>query len=201
MPVTRVVVFDMGGVLVELAPIHELLGVDLPPDEFWPRWLGSTTVRAYERGDCDEGAMARGLIAELGLPLTEAEVRHRIARFPRGLYPGAAELVRAVVDGVATAILSNTNHAHWEHQIDAEVIQGLFDHEFLSYRMGVVKPDAEIFDRMVATLAVAPGEIVFLDDNQINVDAARNLGIDAVRVQGPTEAGAELARRGLLRPA
>lgn len=197
----RAVLFDMGGVLVELGPLDQLLGVAMPPEEFWPRWLGSPAVRAYERGACDTVTFARDLAAELDLPLTVDELTERIRGFPRGLYPGAAELVREVSGaGVATGVLSNTNALHWDHQTDGEVLRRLFDHEFLSYRLGLVKPDRELFDAVVDLLGMAPAEILFIDDNDLNVAGARDAGLEADHARGVAEARAALHRRGLLSP-
>jgi len=195
----RAVLFDMGGVLVELGPLDQLLGVAMPPEEFWPRWLGSPAVRAYERGSCDTTAFARGLAAELDLPLSPEELTGRFRGFPRGLYPGAAELVREVAaNGAATGVLSNTNALHWDHQIDGEILRSLFDHEFLSYRLGLVKPDRELFEAVVSTLGLDPAEILFLDDNELNVTGARAAGLQADHTRGVAEARRALHRRGLL---
>ncbi len=189
----------MGGVLVELAPLDQLLGVSMPPEEFWPRWLGSPAVRAYERGACDTVAFARDLAAELNLPLSATELTERFRCFPRGLYPGAAELVRSVSGrGLATGVLSNTNALHWDHQTDGEILRALFDHEFLSYRMSLVKPDRELFEAVVATLGLAPAEILFLDDNDLNVAGARAAGLEADHTRGVAEARRALHRRGIL---
>lgn len=195
----RAVLFDMGGVLVELAPLDQLLGVAMQPEEFWPRWLGSPAVRAYERGACDTAAFARQLATELDLALSPDELTERFRWFPRGLYPGAAELVRQVADrGLATGVLSNTNALHWDHQTDGEILRGLFDHEFLSYRLGLVKPDRELFEAVVATLGLAPAEILFLDDNDLNVAGARAAGLEADHTRGVAEARLALHRRGLI---
>ncbi len=189
----------MGGVLVELGPLDQLLGVAMAPEEFWPRWLGSPAVRAYERGACDTVTFARDLGAELGLPLSTDELTERVRGFPRGLYPGAAELVREVSGrGLATGVLSNTNALHWDHQIDGEILRSLFDHEFLSYRLGLVKPDRELFDAVTAALGLAPAEILFLDDNDLNVAGARAAGLEAEHTRGVAEARVALRRRGLI---
>ena len=196
-PTPSAVVFDMGGVLVELGPLDELLGgVGLDVAEFWPRWLTSPSVRDFEMGRCDATEFGDRLIDELGLSIGADEVVERLAAWPRGLYPGAAELVAELE--VTTGLLSNTNALHWDTQRDAERLRQMFDRTYLSYELGLAKPDREIFDLVVADLGMAATEIVFLDDNQINVDGALAVGIDAVLVRGPTEARSALRERGLL---
>ena len=62
-------------------------------------------------------------------------------------------------------------------QFDA--IQAMVDHAFVSFRIGLVKPDRDIFDHVASDLAVDPASVVFFDDNQVNVDGARRAGFEA----------------------
>lgn len=193
------VLFDMGGVLVELGPLDELLGSDMAAEDFWPRWLTSPSVRGLESGSFGIDEFARGLVDELALDIGPSEVIERFGRFPRGLYPGAVEVVASIRDGVATGVLSNTNPLHWDHQTDHEVIRSLCDHEFLSYRLGLVKPDRAIFERVGDELGLVQDRILFLDDNQLNVEGARKAGWRAELTRGPAEAATALASYGLTR--
>lgn len=192
------VLFDMGGVLVELGPLDELLGDAMPGEEFWPRWLASPAVRAFESGRCSAEDFAVGLVDELALELAPDEVIERFTAFPRGLFPGSRELAAEVGSRVTTGVLSNTNPLHWEFQADADEIKALCHHAFLSYRLGLVKPDREIYERVATDLAVEPSRILFIDDNQINVDGARRAGLLAEVARGPGEAAAVLAGFGLV---
>lgn len=194
----RAILFDMGGVLVELGPLEELLGGSMRSQDFWPRWLSSPSVRAFESGRCGVEEFGRGLVEELELTISPDEVVERFAAFPRGLFPGAVELVDSVPDHVVTGVLSNTNQLHWDHQADGPVIRGLCDHAFLSYQLGLVKPDQAIYDRVVAELGLEADRVLFIDDNQINVDGARSAGLRAEVAKGPAAAAAVLADHGLL---
>ncbi len=185
----KAVVFDMGGVVVELGPVSDILGtVDIEPDEFWKRWLKSDAVRSFEMGKCDEAAFADGLSQEFGID--GSEFVSNFAAWPKGLYPGAEDLVRSLHDEYIVCCLSNTNALHWDSQIGCGVLHTLFQREYLSYRMGLAKPDAAIFEAMIDDLKLDAHEVLFLDDNQPNVAAAERLGIIARRVVGPVEARA-----------
>ena len=63
-------------------------------------------------------------------------------------------------------------------------LEPVFDVHFASHIMGLVKPDKAAFKHVVATLDVDPARILFFDDNQLNVDAARQTGMQAERVVG-----------------
>ncbi len=189
----------MGGVLVELGPLTEILGDDpMPADTFWERWLASPTVRSFEMGQCSVEDFGNRLVAELELSFTGPELVERFAQWPKGLFGGAEQLVADIIDGIEIGVLSNTNALHWSSQRDHERVRALFDRTFLSYELGLAKPDRDIFDRIVAELDVAPESVVFLDDNQINVDGALAVGIDAALAKGVDQARAALSARGLL---
>lgn len=195
----KAVVFDMGGVIVRLSSLDEVLsGAGLSSDEIWERWILSDSVRAFESGRCDLDAFANGLVAEMGLDIGSAELIERFTRFPMGLYDGAEQLVRDVGTRCTTGVLSNTNSLHWETQTDHDVVQSLFDRHYLSYRLGLVKPDAAIYEYALADLSLSPHEVLFLDDNQVNVDGAAAVGLAAAVAKGPIEARTVLTAFGVF---
>ena len=197
---TQLVLFDLGGVLVELGGVEEfrrLAGAG-DEDEIWRRWLSSPSVRRFERGLCKRQDFATGMVEEFDLEMTADDFLEIFAAWPRGLMAGAAELVSSLATGLQRACLSNTNELHWWEQQDAERVQSLFDKRFLSFEIGLVKPDREIFDFVLGASGI-PGEaILFLDDNAINIDGALNAGLDAHRAVGVAEARAILEERELL---
>lgn len=66
----------------------------------------------------------------------------------------------------------------------------LFDQEFYSCRMGVSKPSVEYFRTILTELGVEPSRVLFIDDHQVNVAAARETGIQAVAFAPGTGAAA-----------
>lgn len=197
---TTAVLFDLGGVLVELGGVEEfgaLVG-ETRPEEIWRLWLGSPIVRRYERGECSRDEFASGAVEEFGLSLSAEAFLERFLAWPKGLMPGAADLVRSVRVDLHRAVLTNTNELHWNGQLDAAGIRGLFETHFASHELGLVKPDREVFEHVASVLGRPPEEILFLDDNEPNVRGAREVGLDAHRVVGVDEARELLAFRGLL---
>lgn len=198
----RAVIFDLGGVIVELGPIADLLGDGGAADAaFWPRWLGSEAVRAFEAGFTSPEEFARAMVSEFQLDFGPGELIERFRDWPRGLFDGATELVeelRRSHPSLLVAALSNSNPIHWWEQTDGEKIRGLFDRPFLSYEMNLVKPDRAVFVHVTEELDVEPVEIVYLDDNELNIEAARAVGWQAHVACGPADCRAALSRTGLL---
>lgn len=196
----QAVLFDMGGVVIQLQPLESVLGASgLSRDEIWKVWILSDAVQAFETGKCSVEGFATAVVKEFSLPGTPSEFIERFKRFPQGLFPGAVEMVAAVPDNVVKGVLSNTNALHWDNQTDHEIVRGLFDREYLSYAMGLAKPEREIFDHAVADLGIDASQVLFIDDNPINVDGAKAAGLQAGLAKGPVEATQVLETFGVIR--
>ena len=77
---------------------------------------------------------------------------------------------------------------------------GLFDHRFLSFELGVLKPDIAAFARVADLLEVPAGRVLFLDDNAVNVAGATAAGFQATRTTGVGEARQRLVEAAVIRP-
>jgi putative hydrolase of the HAD superfamily len=73
-----------------------------------------------------------------------------------------------------------------------------FDHSFLSFEIGAVKPDHELFQFVANAIDAPPERTLFLDDNLLNIDAACSFGFQAHRVKGVPEARQTLADFGVI---
>ncbi len=67
-----------------------------------------------------------------------------------------------------------------------------FSHVIESSKVGLRKPDPRIYQMMCATLGVAAGECIYLDDLGINCKPAAALGMAAIKVTSGEQALAEL---------
>jgi len=197
----RVLLFDVGGVLVEVSGVPTMLGWmgnRVSPDELWRMWLSSPVVRAFETGRITPEVFAPQLIAEMGLPVGPVTLLEEFTRFTQGLLPGALELVGRVPRRYTRATLSNSNSLQWPRLMKDMQLAEAFDHHFASHLMGRIKPDEEVFHHVTRSLHCAPGEILFLDDNHLNVEAAKRVGMKAAQVQGVAAAERALVEAGVF---
>jgi putative hydrolase of the HAD superfamily len=179
-----VILFDLGGVLLRLRDTGTTFGVTGDEREFHRRWIQSHAVREFERGAIDFDEFASRVVVELQLPYDAGEFLQRFDSWPGDLYPGVPELLESLVIDYRVALLSNTNAVHWQRNNVAGVLDPLFDHAFLSFRTGLLKPDAESFGQVFNHYSRMPNEILFLDDNPLNVEAARTIGVRACLTRG-----------------
>ena len=194
------VLFDLGGVLIELSGVgamRELAGID-NDDALWERWLTCPWVRAFERGDCTPDEFAAGMVAEWELTVAPEVFLDAFRRWPVGPLPGAEALVERVRSVVAVGCLSNTNAMHTEERFSQWSIFHRFEPRLLSHELGLLKPDRDLFDRVADLAGVAAGRILFLDDNIINVDGANAAGFVAMHTRGVGEAEGALIEAGVI---
>ncbi|MGD0394965.1 MAG: HAD family phosphatase [Acidimicrobiales bacterium] len=194
------VLFDLGGVIIELngvGAMQELAGIE-GEEEIWRRWLTSPWVRRFESGRCSADEFSNGVVSEWGLPVSAEQFMDAFLQWPTGPFPGAPELLDEVRATVPIGCLSNTNTAHWEYQVATWPILELFEYRFLSFDLGLVKPDPDLFEEVAARLPVPRDRVLFLDDNAMNADAARTAGFLAGHVRGVDEAREVLVRMGVV---
>jgi glucose-1-phosphatase len=200
-PDVDVVLFDLGGVLIELGGVAYLQTMaGIADDEaVWQKWLTSPWVRRFEAGQCSADEFSGGVVSEWHLPVTPDRFLEIFRDWPVGPLPGSSELLADVQRRVPIGCLSNTNTLHWDHQFARWPILGMFDYRFLSFDLGLVKPDRSVFKAVADRLPVGADRVLFLDDNVLNSDAARSFGFLSERVRGVEEARQVLEDVGVLR--
>lgn len=194
----KVMLFDLGGVLLKLRDPIATFGLALGESEFLRAWIMSPSVRALESGRIGIEEFARRMIDEMALPMDWRELLRRFDSWPENIYPKAIELIDRIPSRYACAILSNTNAAHWQRVDVAGHFGDRFDRFFLSYESGLLKPDEEAFLQVIESYACRPREILFFDDNPLNVAAAGRAGIASVRIAGPDELEHALIEAGVI---
>jgi putative hydrolase of the HAD superfamily len=197
----RVLLFDVGGVLVQLSGVETMLswmGEDATSDEMWRMWLHSTPVREFERGRIGAAEFAAAVTAEFRLPVGPQEFLDSFTGWVTGLYPGALEMLAEIPSSYQRALLSNSNALHWTRVVEDLRLGPAFGHHFVSHLTGRIKPDADAFQHVADSLGCRPEYVLFLDDNMVNVEAAKRFGMQATRVQGIAETRRALIERGII---
>jgi putative hydrolase of the HAD superfamily len=186
----EVVLFDLGGVLVELTGVPTMIQWSNrmhDDDSLWFEWLHSKSVRSFETGLTSASQFAEQIIDEMDLAVEKSEFLDRFYQWPRGLFPGVTELLASLRERHTLACLSNTNELHWPRLMHEMGLEQMLDHHFPSHLLGMLKPDVEVFKHVVQCLSCKPGAILFFDDNAINVESAREAGMVAHRARGPED--------------
>ena len=92
-------------------------------------------------------------------------------------------------EGYRTFLLSNTNPyvQAWAESADFSQthrpLSSYLEKCYTSYEVGIMKPDAGIFEYMLADAGILPEETIFLDDSPANIATAASLGIHTLLVE------------------
>ncbi len=189
----QIILFDLGGVLVDLADPVASFGLSMSGEEFWAIWLSSPLVQQFETGRLTASEFASQFGAELGFNNAE-EFDRALRSWHLPLFDGAEKALQDLANSNTIALLSNTNEIHWQHVESQTDVFADFAKVFLSYETGNAKPHPSAFHDVVEYFDCEPQDIVFFDDNEGNVAAARAEGLRAVRVQGWSEVEREIDR-------
>jgi putative hydrolase of the HAD superfamily len=99
-----------------------------------------------------------------------------------------ALVARAKRHGIRTALLSNS----WGNRYPRDGWDEMFDVVVISGEVGMRKPERGIFELTVSRLGVAAGSCVFVDDLEVNVAAATEMGMTGVLHRGYEQTAARL---------
>jgi putative hydrolase of the HAD superfamily len=196
------VIFDYGRVLSiapsadELQQFAALVGVTEPP--FFE--IYSATRHDYDRGLTDFRQHWQAFCDAAGVKLGPAQVE-RIAEMETLMWlrvnPEALALAREIkAQGLRIAILSNMPHdllAYVRREYDW---LDEFEVKIWSCEFGVIKPDLVLYRACLDALACEPERTLFFDDRPNNVEAARELGMEA-RIFESAEQARAIVRAGI----
>jgi putative hydrolase of the HAD superfamily len=97
-------------------------------------------------------------------------------------------------------LLSNTNPKHISDELDNKyVFPHLVDGAIYSYKVGLRKPDKEIYLKACELAEVKPKESVFIDDLSENISGAKKVGLKGIHYIGIVELNTSLKQLGLIR--
>lgn len=194
----RAIIFDYGEVLCH-APVPEILGrlmqifrIDRHQfDEFYRK----NRLR-YDRGDLTPEHYWQAFAADAGVHLDHAQLQ-AVRRYDLEMWSSVNPTMLAWLDdlrasGMKTAILSNMPAEMVEHVRQKFSWIEEFECRVFSAELRRVKPEPEIYQHCLDCLRVAPEQTVFIDDKQVNVEGARQLGIHGIRMQSIAQLASDL---------
>jgi len=193
----RACLFDVGGVL-EITPatgfrhrwaarlLRESGEFERLLEELWsPGATGALTLEQIEHRTAQVLNLTRATVRDL---MNDAWVEYlgtlnqELATFVRNLRPR-----------YKTGIVSNSFVGAREREQDAYGFHELFDVIVYSHEVGYLKPDPRIYRLACEQLAVSPDDVVFVDDLDANVEAARAVGMTGIVFADNDQVLSELA--------
>jgi epoxide hydrolase-like predicted phosphatase len=184
MPVINAVIFDVGGVLVRTSNRENRL--------MWENQLGLEELQSEEIVfNSDVGTKAQ--MGQIGDKELWSWVGRRLdlnseqlLRFRRDFWSGDVldeeliAFIRSLKSRYQTAIISNATLALRQTLTEIYPIESAFDLIVCSAEEKIMKPNLEIYRRTLKKLGIEPRQSIFIDDSEVNIQAAQSLGMSAI---------------------
>jgi glucose-1-phosphatase len=201
---TTLVLFDVGGVIIDL-DFHDARStleseflmdsgtfLELTRSGYTGDYLSVTEKAMIGAIGADEYLLAFQNGCKRPVPLETVQRLRMSMLGPER--PEMLELLGQLRKQVAIAAFTNTIALHWDLLTDPKRYRfpQLFQIVFASHLLGDAKPRAEAFKKVLNALSVNPEEVIFVDDSEVNVSGASQLGIKGIVFKSPESLRAEL---------
>jgi putative hydrolase of the HAD superfamily len=199
----RAVVFDYGMVLTgppDPKAYSELLRITGLQRERLEQFYWADR-HAFDEGKLDGLTFWRKVTGDAGLALDEQSIEE-LSLWDARMWTTQNDAMLAwqlmlKQRGFLTAILSNIGDTVLANMLREHQWLGRFDVHVWSYRLRMAKPEAAIYQHTLKQLGTSPEETLFVDDKQVNIDAAHALGMKGVLFTNVDQLRAELVAQGL----
>ncbi|NOT60391.1 MAG: HAD family phosphatase [Acidobacteria bacterium] len=199
----QLIVFDLGGVLIDWNPRY-LYRRLIPDEAAMERFLTKVCTPDWNAQQDGTRTFADGtalLVAQY--PEHRTLIEAYFTGWPEmvsGAVEGTVNILREVIAARhRVCALSNWSAETYPHAEKRFDFLHWFEFVAVSGRLGFMKPDREIFDYVTEKSGVAAQQCLFIDDSLSNVRAAQALGWQAIHFTSPEALRAELIALGLLR--
>jgi glucose-1-phosphatase len=181
----KVLLFDLGRVLVDFDHLRAAQRIaafcSKTPQQIYDLFFESGVTVAFEAGKItpqDFYLQVKQLL-NLKLSYESFEPIWNDIFFLSAKNRSVFGLVNALRANYKIALLSNINILHYEYLKKSFPVFGVFDKVFLSFELGLIKPDPAIYRLVIQDLGVCPQEIFYTDDRPELVASAKSLGMQA----------------------
>lgn len=179
--------FDLGGVIIDLDQQQCVDALAALGDTQAANMLGlygqQGEFMKLEAGEISAADFLAYMHRRIGRDgVSDHDIVDAINAFLVGIPVERLQLLRQLRSRYRVMMLSNTNPIMFDTKIadcfaqEGLTVEDYFDDIFLSYRLKACKPNAEIFEKVIASSHIVPQETLFFDDSQKNLDAAAALG-------------------------
>lgn len=194
-------IFDLGGVVVRWAPEAIIAGVFQDQNTRAKVREGVFSHADWlelDRGTLDREEAIRRAAQRTGM--AQSEIRRLLLAVPPSLTPIPETidlLYRLKARGYPLYCLSNMHVASIEHLEREQKFFEVFTGKVISCRLNLCKPEAAIYEQALSLNGLKATETVFIDDVDVNVAAAAQLGMHTIQFRDAAQCERELRSLGL----
>jgi putative hydrolase of the HAD superfamily len=196
MPAVKNIIFDLGGVLLNLNYNNtrrgfEQLGLE-NFDAIYSQAQQQQFFDLYETGKASDEAFISGMKTFLPAGTPDEKIINAWNAMLLDFPVERLKLLQEVKNNYRIFLLSNTNEIHIrafeqiiQKQHGLRSLDPLFERAYYSSRIELRKPDAAIFEHVLEQNQLNKNETVFFDDSIQHIQGAQGIGLKAIFVQPP----------------
>ena len=181
-------VFDLGGVLsvpMVSKKLYEQIKWKVSYEEFLDKFNNSEESIKVHKGEISTKEFFEYLKRYMDDNITLEEFKNIYVNNNK-FFNDTIEIIKKLKNlGYKVYLLSNLKEIDYEKFIKHFDVS-IFDELFLSFKLGMLKPNDDIYQHVINKLNTKPENIYFFDDNKENVEGAIKNGINAYQVTGET---------------
>ena len=199
----KTIIFDLGGVLIDWNP-KRLYKKIFAEEQEMDKFLAEVcTMDWNEQQDAGRSIAEANAILIEQFPEYENEIKAYYGRWEEmlgGAIEGTVAILKYLKNKTNYRLYALTNWSAETFPIALERFDflQLFEGILVSGKEGLKKPDLRIYQLILDRYEINPASTMFIDDNARNIEAAREVGIDAVHFVSPEALEAELSERAIL---
>ncbi len=190
----RNIIFDLGGVLLNIdyqrtINAFKSLGV-VNFDDLYNQAAQIKLFDHFDRGDVSAGEFRDALRRISGMSLSDEQIDSAWNAMLLDFPDARIKLLEGVRKNYRTFLLSNTNLIHYQvymsylkSRFGFADLGALFEKQYLSYEMGMRKPDREAFELIIKENDLHASETLFIDDSYQHVTGAVDVGLHAAYLE------------------
>ena len=179
-------IFDLGGVLsvpMDIKGLYNQIEWKINYDEFVKKFNFSKETEKAHKGELKTKEFFEYLKQYMNEDVTLSEFKDMYIN-NNIFFQDTIQIIKYLKKLEYTVcLLSNLKEIDYEKFLQ-NFDTSIFDEMFLSYKLGMLKPDDNIYQYVIDKLKASPEDIYFFDDNKENVDSAIRNGIQAYQVTG-----------------
>jgi putative hydrolase of the HAD superfamily len=194
-------IFDLGGVVVRWDPAAIIASV-FDDEELQAKVRDGVFAHAdwleLDRGTLDREHAIRRAAQRTGM--AQSEIRRLLLAVPPSLtpIPETIELLyRLKARGYPLYCLSNMHIASIEHLEREQEFFEVFTGKVISCRLKLCKPEPAIYEQALKVNRLEAKDTVFIDDVDVNIEAAAKVGLHTIQFQNAAQCERELRALGV----
>lgn len=208
-PADCTLVFDLGRVLIDFdeTRISRRILESVPPqggraerislEELYLKLFNSDILERFEKGKLSPKDFFGNVRERFGLEVSYRE----LVKIWCNIFTEKPEMIKLVRKlrrlGYELFLLSNIDVLHHQYVKRHFKVLDYFSRIFLSYQMGMAKPEARVYRRVVRAAGRPARDVFYVDDREEFVEAGRTQGLSAVLFQGAARLKKDLADFGI----